>query len=431
MKAEERETLDTEIAEMVQSSSNGGGGGDVNQQQQPQQPWTQQQQQQQYPWGMAAQYPMMMQQQQQHQQMMLMYPQYAHHPYMAPTTPYATHPFHQPAHYAHAAAHSGTRSQIKTSVSPEDNRTLWVGDLHPWMDESYLYSCFAASGQVSSVKIIRNKQTGQSEGYGFVEHFSHEAAETVLHSYNGSVMPSSDQPFRLNWATFGGGASERKNNNDGAAGSDMSIFVGDLAADVTDGLLQETFASKYPSVKGAKVVMDQNTGRSKGYGFVRFGDEDERVKAMSEMNGVYCSSRPMRIGAATPKKLLAANGNNQQQHYYSSQALTLAGGGYAANGSRISQPANDTTNTTIFVGGIDSDTTDEDLRQAFSQSGEVVNVKIPFGKGCGFVQFANRSDAEDALEKLNGTVIGKHTIRLSWGRSVGNRQLRMETSNYQ
>ena len=44
----------------------------------------------------------------------------------------------------------------------------------------------------------------------------------------------------------------------------------------------------------------------------------------------------------------------------------------------------------IFVGGIDSDVTDEDLRQPFSQFGEVISVKMPTGKGCAFVQFANR-----------------------------------------
>ena len=86
------------------------------------------------------------------------------------------------------------------------------------------------------------------------------------------------------------------------AASDHSIFVGDLAADVTDSMLQETFASRYPSVKGAKVVIDSTTGRSKGYGFVRFGNDNEKTQAMTEMNGVYCSSRPMRIGAATPRK---------------------------------------------------------------------------------------------------------------------------------
>lgn len=44
----------------------------------------------------------------------------------------------------------------------------------------------------------------------------------------------------------------------------------------------------------------------------------------------------------------------------------------------------------IFVGGLDSNVTDETLRQVFSQFGELIHVKIPVGKRCGFVQFANR-----------------------------------------
>ena len=44
----------------------------------------------------------------------------------------------------------------------------------------------------------------------------------------------------------------------------------------------------------------------------------------------------------------------------------------------------------IFVGGLDSDVSEDDLRQPFLQFGEVVSVKIPVGKGCGFVQFADR-----------------------------------------
>ena len=144
-----------------------------------------------------------------------------------------------------------------------------------------------------------------SEGYGFIEFNSHLAAERVLQTFNGTLMPQTEQAFRLNWAAFG--MSDRRSDGGstggGSAGSqDHTIFVGDLAPDVSDYVLQETFRSRYPSVKGAKVVMDTITGRSKGYGFVRFGDENEKTRAMSEMNGVYCSSRPMRISMATPKK---------------------------------------------------------------------------------------------------------------------------------
>ncbi|XP_041028301.1 polyadenylate-binding protein RBP45-like isoform X2 [Juglans microcarpa x Juglans regia] len=180
-------------------------------------------------------------------------------------------------------------------TSVEEVRTLWIGDLQYWMDENYLFTCFAQSGEVISVKVIRNKLTAQSEGYGFVEFSSRAGAERVLQTYNGTIMPNGGQNFRLNWATFGSG--ERRSDDT----SDFTIFVGDLAPDVTDYTLQETFRARYPSVRGAKVVIDRLTGRTKGYGFVRFGDEGEQLRAMTEMNGVLCSSRPMRIGPATNK----------------------------------------------------------------------------------------------------------------------------------
>ncbi|XP_058097053.1 polyadenylate-binding protein RBP47-like [Magnolia sinica] len=353
---------------MMQSSN----GGDPQQQQQQQQQW------------MAMQYPsaaMMMQ----HQMMPQHYP---------------------PQHFVPYQHHLQQQQQ----GSADENKTIWVGDLHYWMEENYLHSCFGQTGEVLSIKVIRNKQTGQSEGYGFVEFLSRAAAEKVLQSYHGTTMPNTEQPFRLNWATFSVG--DRRSD----VGADPSIFVGDLASDVTDTILQETFASKYPSVKGAKVVIDTNTGRSKGYGFVRFADDNERLRAMTEMNGQYCSTRPMRIGAATPRK------SSGFQQAYSSQ------GGYAANGANAQgfQSDSDPNNTTIFVGGLDPNASDEDLRQAFSQYGEVVSVKIPIGKGCGFVQFAQRNNAEEALQKLNGAVIGKHTIRLSWGRNPANKQPRAD-----
>ncbi|XP_052191323.1 polyadenylate-binding protein RBP47-like [Diospyros lotus] len=335
-----------------------------------------------------------------HQMMPMPLPHYPPH-YM----PY------QPPHYHVPRQYQPQPHQPQGSNG--ENRTIWIGDLQNWMDEDYLHSCFASTGEVSSIKVIRNKQTGLSEGYGFVEFISHAAANKVLQNYTGKAMPNTEQTFRLNWATYSMGDKQLHN------GSDLSIFVGDLASDVTNNLLHETFASKYPSVKAAKVVIDANTGCSKGYGFVRFGDENERSQAMTEMNGVYCSSRPMRIGAATPRK---SSGYQQQ---YSSQ------GGYVSNGAstQSSQPDGDSTNTTIFVGGLDPDVTDKDLRNTFSQYGEIVSVKIPVGKGCGFVQFANRNNAEEALHKLNGTTIGKQNVRLSWGRNPANKQLRAGFSN--
>ena len=65
--------------------------------------------------------------------------------------------------------------------------------------------CYAGTGQLVNVKIIRNKNTAVSEGYGFVEFATHEAAEQVLRTFNGWPIPNTDQIFRLNWAAFGVG----------------------------------------------------------------------------------------------------------------------------------------------------------------------------------------------------------------------------------
>ncbi|KAJ0493904.1 putative RNA recognition motif domain, nucleotide-binding alpha-beta plait domain superfamily [Helianthus annuus] len=161
-------------------------------------------------------------------------------------------------------------------------------------------------------------------------------------------------------------------------------------------------------------------------GLLEFGDESERTRAMSEMNGQYCSSRPMRVGVATPKKPPMQQQYSQQQ--YPSQAVLLTPGGHDSFGAV--QSDGDSSNTTIFVGGLDSEVTDDDLRQTFSQCGEILSVKIPVGKGCGFVQFASRSSAEDAIQNMHGTVIGKQTVRISWGKTPANRQRMGGNGNY-
>ncbi|KAL8144062.1 hypothetical protein V2J09_017094 [Rumex salicifolius] len=285
------------------------------------------------------------------------------HPFMQPPP----QPLHHGASGHHNHRNNNGNNGFNGDVSSGENKTIWLGDLHHWMDEQYLHSCFASSYEIANIKVIRNRKTGISEKYGFVEFNTHAMAEKALQSYAGAMMPNTDQHFRMNWASFS--AVDKRADT----GSDHSIFVGDLAADVTDNLLLETFANKYPSVKAAKVVVDVSTGRSKGYGFVRFGDDNERTQAMTEMNGVYCSTRPMRTGAATPRKSMGYQQGSPQ--------LALV-------------------KTMI-------DTYQKKLLISLEPE-----------------SLLYRSNAEEALEKLNGTAIGSQTVRLSWGRNPTNKQMR-------
>ncbi|GJW21072.1 reverse transcriptase domain-containing protein [Tanacetum coccineum] len=67
-------------------------------------------------------------------------------------------------------------------------------------------------------------------------------------------------------------------------------------------IVEQRSNAHYTSIKSAKVVTDRLTGRTKGYGFVKFGDESEKIRAMTEMNARLGSTRSMRIGPAANKK---------------------------------------------------------------------------------------------------------------------------------
>ncbi|KAF2923057.1 RNA-binding protein L-like [Oryza sativa Japonica Group] len=338
-------------------------------------------------------------------------PQYAPPPpqqFQLPHQQYAP----PPQHYAPPPPQQQYGAQMAGGPAPggDEIRSLWIGDLQYWMDESYLSNAFAPMGQqVTSVKVIRNKQSGHSEGYGFIEFQSHAAAEYALANFNGRMMLNVDQLFKLNWASSGAG--ERRAADDGP---EHTIFVGDLASDVTDSMLEEAFKTSYPSVRGAKVVFDKVTGRSKGYGFVRFGDENEQTRAMTEMNGATLSTRQMRLGPAANKKNMGTQQTYSTNGYQSSQGNSLE---------------NDPNNTTIFVGGLDSNVNEDHLKQVFTPYGEIGYVKIPLGKRCGFVQFTSRSSAEEAIRVLNGSQIGGQQVRLSWGRTPQNKQAPQQDAN--
>lgn len=144
------------------------------------------------------------------------------------------------------------------------------------------------------------------------------------------------------------------------------------------------------------------------------------------MNGVYCSSRPMRVSVATDRNGKPRVAMGQVQ--------------YPGTGQTEEEGAN----TTVFVGGLDASTTDEDLRARFAVIGDVsyllvetrelavdpnamalqiVSVKVPPGRGCGFVQYTTKDAAEVAITQMNGAVVGGVKIRCAWGRSAAARAL--------
>jgi hypothetical protein len=83
-------------------------------------------------------------------------------------------------------------------------KTLWMGELPYWLEESYVYAMLQGALELQAVKVIRNKATNVSEGYGFIEFHSHAGAEAVLKNYCGQMIPGTEVPLKVTWAVGGG-----------------------------------------------------------------------------------------------------------------------------------------------------------------------------------------------------------------------------------
>ena len=79
------------------------------------------------------------------------------------------------------------------------------------------------------------------------------------------------------------------------------LYVGNLSYNIRDDDLQQAFA-QYGTVSSAKVMMDRDTGRSKGFGFVEMGSDPEAQAAINGMNGQALDGRAIVVNEARPRE---------------------------------------------------------------------------------------------------------------------------------
>src|SRR5437764_1077955 len=79
------------------------------------------------------------------------------------------------------------------------------------------------------------------------------------------------------------------------------LYVGNLAYSVTDADLEKLFAA-HGTVRSAQVVMDRDTSRSKGFGFVEMGSDQEAQAAITALNGQAVDGRALTVNVAKPRE---------------------------------------------------------------------------------------------------------------------------------
>jgi len=90
------------------------------------------------------------------------------------------------------------------------------------------------------------------------------------------------------------------------------LYVGNLPYSVGNNDLQRLF-EPHGSVVSAQVIMDRDTGRSKGFGFVEMGNESEAQAAIADMNGKEVEGRSLTVNEARPKP---ENGSHRSSRGY-------------------------------------------------------------------------------------------------------------------
>jgi len=90
------------------------------------------------------------------------------------------------------------------------------------------------------------------------------------------------------------GSSLDCGNEEREKGMSKKLFVGSLSWNVDDESLREAFA-RFGEVTEAKIILHRDSGRSRGFGFVTYSDNQAAAKAISEMNGTELDGRTIKV----------------------------------------------------------------------------------------------------------------------------------------
>jgi cold-inducible RNA-binding protein len=108
------------------------------------------------------------------------------------------------------------------------------------------------------------------------------------------------------------------------------LYVGNLSYSVRDSDLQDLFAA-HGTVDSAQVIMDRDTGRSKGFGFVEMSSDQEAQAAISALNGKEVEGRNLTVNEARPREE-GGGGGGRGRGGFGGGGGGGRGGGYGGGG---------------------------------------------------------------------------------------------------
>lgn len=322
------------------------------------------------------------------------------------------------------------------------NKILYVGGLHKSVTEDNLRDLFQPAGPLETIKLLNDKNK-PGFNYAFLEFENTQRADLALHTLNGRIINNFE--IKINWA-FQSSTINSASNPDEPS---YNIFVGDLSPEVDDETLFKAFG-KFQSLLQAHVMWDMQTSRSRGYGFVTFGQQSDAELALGTMNGEWINGRAIRCNWASHKQVNNNPANNfrnnrhqvqrnAQYRQYNNQQVPYQGVPQGQIQGQIQQnipqsPNNGNINvispqsydivlrqtpswqTTVYLGNIAHFTQQTDLIPLLQNFGFIVDFKFHPERGCAFVKYDSHERAALAIVQLAGFNINGRPLKCGWGK---------------
>ncbi|XP_039971530.1 RNA-binding protein 39-like isoform X4 [Xiphias gladius] len=186
------------------------------------------------------------------------------------------------------------------NLTPEerDARTVFCMQLAARIRPRDLEEFFSAVGNVRDVRMISDRNSRRSKGIAYIEFVEANSVPLAI-GLTGQRLLGVPIIVQASQAEKNRAAAAANNLQKGTSGP-MRLYVGSLHFNITEEMLRGIF-EPFGRIESIQLMMDSETGRSKGYGFITFADAECAKKALEQLNGFELAGRPMKVGHVTER----------------------------------------------------------------------------------------------------------------------------------
>ncbi|XP_026463154.1 RNA-binding protein 39-like isoform X2 [Ctenocephalides felis] len=186
-------------------------------------------------------------------------------------------------------------------LSPEerDARTVFCMQLNQRIRARDLEDFFSSVGKVRDVRLITCNKTRRFKGIAYIEFKDPESVPLAL-GLTGQKLLGIPIVVQHTQAEKNRMGNSMPNLAPKVHTGPMRLYVGSLHFNITEDMLRGIF-EPFGKIDSIQLIMDPETGRSKGYGFLTFHNHDDAKKALEQLNGFELAGRPMKVGNVTER----------------------------------------------------------------------------------------------------------------------------------